>query len=141
MVRLNDYHPDKHISTHRLGSLLVKIRKHYPDWPITALVRKEQYAPAIAGTGVAVVRPSADKDQLAVIAEETYKADLTINAADCDDEQLCQTILGAFKKKVADGKPKGVFLHTSGTMLFNDASAGGKRIDGKYWNVRVPSVA
>ena len=69
------------------------------------------------------------------LAEETYKADLTINAADCDDEQLCQTILGAFKKKVADGKPKGVFLHTSGTMLFNDASAGGKRIDGKYWNV------
>ena len=117
----------------------MKIRERYPYWPVTALVRKEQYVPAIAGTGVAVVRPSADKDQLTVIAEETYKADLTINAADCDDEQLCQTILGAFKKKADEGKPKGVFLHTSGTMLFNDATAGGKRVDGKYWNVRPTS--
>lgn len=122
------------------GSLLVKIRKHYPDWPVIALVRKEQYAAAIRSTGTTVVQPSADKDQLAVIAEEAYKADLTINAANCDDEQLCQTILGAMRKKMEDGKPKGVFLHTSGTMLFNDASAGGKRVDGKYWNVRLLSM-
>ncbi|KZV67791.1 NAD(P)-binding protein [Peniophora sp. CONT] len=116
------------------GSLLVKIRKQYPDWPVTALVRKEQHAAAIRATGVAVVQPSASQDQLVIIAEETYKADLTINMANCDDEQLCQAVLGAMKKKKEDGKPKGVFLHTSGTMLFNDASAAGRRVDGKYWN-------
>ncbi|VDB85182.1 unnamed protein product [Peniophora sp. CBMAI 1063] len=116
------------------GSLLVQIRKHHPSWPITALVRNPQCAPSIASTGATVVLPTADKDQQAVIAEETYNADITINAADCDDETLCQTMLGAMRKRKQDGKGKGVLLHTSGTMLFNDVSAGGKRVDGKYWN-------
>ncbi|VDC03931.1 unnamed protein product [Peniophora sp. CBMAI 1063] len=116
------------------GSVLVKIRERFPDWPITALVRKEQHVDAVRATGVEVVQPLASKDQYQVIAEEVYKAELTINVADCDDVKLCESILGAMKKKVEDGKPKGVFLHTSGAMLFNDLSADGNAVDGSYWN-------
>ena len=118
-----------------IGSLLVKIRKQYPNWPVTALVRKDAHVAPVRAAGVSVVQATAGQDQLALIAEQAYKADITINAADCDDVQLCKTFLGAMKKRVEDGKPKGVFLHTSGTMLFNDASADGKRVNGKYWNV------
>lgn len=118
-----------------IGSLLVKIRGRFPDWSITALVRREQHVDAIRATGVNVAQLSAEKDQYTVIQEEAYKADMTINVADCDDVKLCESILGAMKKKVEDGKPKGVFLHTSGAMLFNDLSANGNAVDGKYWNV------
>ena len=119
-----------------IGSLLTKIKERYPDWPITALVRRQQHVEAVHATGVEVVQPSTSRDQYQVISDEVYKAEMTINVADCDDVKLCETILGAMKRRLDDGRPKGVFLHTSGAMLFNDLSAHGDAIDGKYWNVR-----
>jgi len=120
-----------------LGAILDKLRK-IPDLKITALVRKEEFVDAIRKLGVEVVRGDLD-----VVTKHARAADITVNAANSDDEQLTNAILAGQKARVKeDGKQPAVLLHTSGVAVFAGESKDGRHDPGlKLWNVRSLTLA
>ncbi|KAI0056477.1 hypothetical protein BV25DRAFT_1920922, partial [Artomyces pyxidatus] len=120
-------------ATGYVGSLLVALRERHPELAITALVRNPAHLAKIRATGTTVLQGSfADVD---IIAEQSYLADFVFNVADSDDVALMTAILKGAKRRVDDGKPKNVLIHTSGAAVFLDGSTEGKYDpEGRIWN-------
>ncbi|CAE6455195.1 unnamed protein product [Rhizoctonia solani] len=96
------------------GSLLVTLLKDYPSATISVLVRNPQSAEAVRSISpnrIKIVLGS--HSDVSIIEAEAETADLTINAADCDDLNLTKSIISGLEKK----SQKGILIHTSGTAL------------------------
>ncbi|KAI0056499.1 NAD-binding protein [Artomyces pyxidatus] len=114
------------------GSLLVALRERYPDLAITALVRNAAYVEKIRATGATVLQGSfADID---IITEQSYLSDFVFNTADADDVSVTTAILAGAKRRVDEGKPKNVLIHTSGVAVFLAATGGTYDPNGRVWN-------
>ncbi|KAG8755432.1 hypothetical protein FRC11_006025 [Ceratobasidium sp. 423] len=105
------------------GSLLVTLLKEYPSATISALARNPQSAEAVKSLSpdrVNIVLGS--QSDSSIIEAEVEKANITINAANCDDVGLTNSIINGFKKK----SQKGILIHTrqvhgSAVVLAEDA--------------------
>ncbi|THH15266.1 hypothetical protein EW146_g5180 [Bondarzewia mesenterica] len=115
------------------GSLLVTLKKHFPNLTIHALVRSPTHIPAIRAVGAEPIQ--GDFGDEALIAEWSAKADIVVNAADSDDVKLITAILGGIKRRREEGKPKGLLIHTSGVAVFlDDGTEGLYDPSGRVWN-------
>ncbi|KAH8113546.1 NAD-binding protein [Phellopilus nigrolimitatus] len=100
------------------GPLLVALKKKYPDFEYTALVRSESSFEAIRAAGATVVQGSfADVE---TISQQSEQADIVINVGNCDDVGLTLAILKGLKAKHTKSLGVGTLLHTSGTAIFMD---------------------
>ncbi|KAI5116214.1 hypothetical protein M0805_005930 [Coniferiporia weirii] len=107
------------------GSLLVSLKKAYPDLDYTALVRSEADFAAISAAGATPVRGSFTDHEL--IASLSADADVVVNAADSDNVALSSSILRGLNRRKGEGRGVGAFIQTSGGAIFLD-----DRTDGKY---------
>ncbi|KAI0056479.1 NAD(P)-binding protein [Artomyces pyxidatus] len=115
------------------GSVFIALRERYPDLQFTALVRNPAHFDKLRAAGAAVVPGSfTDVD---IVAEQSYLADVVINAADADDLALTNAILKGIKRRADEGKPKGVLIHTSGSAVFLDGGKEGRfDPEARIWN-------
>ncbi|CAE6404025.1 unnamed protein product [Rhizoctonia solani] len=96
------------------GSLLVTLLREYPSATISTLVRNSRSSGAIKSLSpdrINIVLGS--HSDTSIIESEVEKADLTINAANCDDLDLTKSIINGFKKK----SQKGILIHTTGSAV------------------------
>ncbi|KAG8686708.1 hypothetical protein FRC09_013959 [Ceratobasidium sp. 395] len=104
------------------GSLLVKLLTEYPSATFTALVRQPEAAQivkALAPSRITIALGS--HSDLALIEQESTKADLVVNAASCDDVALTKSVINGLGKR----EKKGLLLHTSGIAIIFDGDMTG----------------
>ncbi len=76
------------------GSILTGLKKSFPDVNITATTRSNASAAGLTSAGATpVVLDPAAADYHEKITELASKADIVINAADCDDLPLTEAVL------------------------------------------------
>ncbi|KDQ20599.1 hypothetical protein BOTBODRAFT_26603 [Botryobasidium botryosum FD-172 SS1] len=117
------------------GAALIAIKKAYPDFVYTALVRSEKDVAAVQAIGVSVIVGSTENHQL--VADAVAHHDITLNAADADDLPLAKNIISALKKRAgAGGHARPIYIHTSGTGVVSTQPPTGKFQDSakKIWN-------
>ncbi|CUA69828.1 hypothetical protein RSOLAG22IIIB_04082 [Rhizoctonia solani] len=91
------------------GSLLVTLLKEYPSATFTGLVRNSKSAEAVKAVSPDRINTIlGTHSDASIIEAEIGKADITINAASCDDMELMDNIINGFKKK----SQKGILIHT-----------------------------
>jgi len=124
------------------GSLLVDLKKAFPYITITATTRSNSSASALTSAGATpVVLDPAAADYQEKIAELASKADVVINAADCDDLPLTEAILKGLKWRKEESGKVGTLIHTSGiAVFFDDTQDGSYKPDGHFYNVRILSA-
>ncbi|CAE6449269.1 unnamed protein product [Rhizoctonia solani] len=106
------------------GSLLVTLLKEYPSATISALVRNSQSAEAVKSVSPdrinIIVGSQSDST---IIEAEVEKADITINAANCDDMDLTNNIINGGSAVILADDPKGPFLgkiNERGSKVWDD---------------------
>ena len=111
----------------------IAIPKH-PEWELTALVRNSDKGAKVAAAFPNVRLVYGDLDSVDLIEEETVKADIVMNFANCDHEASAKAIARGMNKRTSDSP---VFLiHTSGTGILTwetfDKKAFGEELSKKY---------
>ncbi|KAH8110803.1 NAD-binding protein [Phellopilus nigrolimitatus] len=113
------------------GPLLAALKRKYPDFSYTALVRSESYIEAINAAGATVIQGSfADVE---IISQQSEQADVVVNVGDCDDVELTLAILKGLRAKQTKGLGVGTLLHTSGTGIFMDENSVKFDSNAKIW--------
>ncbi|KDQ21225.1 hypothetical protein BOTBODRAFT_25651 [Botryobasidium botryosum FD-172 SS1] len=96
------------------GAVLVALKKAYPDFSYSALVRSEKDIPAVQALGVSVVFGSTDNHSL--IIDTVASHDITVGTSNADDLPLSKAIVEGLKKRAeSGGRPRPIYIHTSGT--------------------------
>ncbi|TDL16202.1 NAD-binding protein [Rickenella mellea] len=115
------------------GSVLVALRKKYPDALIKAFIRSPEQAEAIRAAGAnPIIGTFGELDK---VADLSHDADIVLQCADSDNVELITAILRGMKRRKDEGKRVGSLIHTSGTAIFLDGSKTGKfDPNGKIWN-------
>lgn len=120
------------------GSVLVSLKKSYPEAKFTSLVRSSSHIDLVREVGSDVVLSSHDDHDL--VSRLSAGAEIIVNAADSDDVGLLDALLEGQKKRKAEGNSTGVFVHVSGGSIFSDGSKAGKDDpSSKVWTVSVIS--
>ncbi|CAO3644373.1 unnamed protein product [Cunninghamella blakesleeana] len=83
------------------------------DFTITALVRTEEKAKKLQELGVNTVIGTLKDSEL--IAEQVFKHDLTITAANCDDLDEAKAVVQGLERKYKETGKRGLLLQTSGS--------------------------
>lgn len=115
------------------GSLLVALKRRYPEFTYLALVRSTSAISSVEAVGVSVVQGSFS--DLEKITELSEKADVVINAADSDTVELSVSILKGMKARCVKGNGAGTLIHTSGTCNFFGEEAHTGDSEPKVWTV------
>lgn len=120
------------------GSVLKGIVNAYPNFSITALVRKTQDFERVRAAGVSHIIHGTH-DDLDKIRDVAAQSDIVVNAADADDLPLTIAILTGFKSRFkSNAGLKPILLHTSGTGVVGDNAEGEFLESGhKIWNVSI----
>lgn len=105
-----------------IGSGILEVLLESKNYSITALVRSEEKANALNKLGVKTVIGALDDSEL--IAEQAYRADLVITAANCDHLGEAKAVVEGLRRKFKETGKKGLYLQTSGTSILNDESNG-----------------
>jgi len=118
------------------GSLLVDLKRAFPDLIITAMTRSNSSAAALASAGaISVVNDPATADYHEKIAALASKADIVINTADCEDLPVAEAILKGLKKYKEETGKVPTFIHTSGDgVFFDDTTDGTYKPNGHFYN-------
>ncbi|KAI0347359.1 NAD(P)-binding protein [Trametopsis cervina] len=115
------------------GSVLVALRKKFPTYSVTALVRNPKNFPAIEALGVAVVQGSFSDEE--VIEKQSSLADIVINTGESDSVPLALAILRGLKQRHETTGAVGIYIHTSGCAAFLDMKKDGLfDPQGKLWD-------
>ncbi|KLO11813.1 NAD(P)-binding protein [Schizopora paradoxa] len=108
------------------GSLLVDLKKTFPDVTITTPTRSNSSAAALSAVGATpVVLDAAASDYHAKISALASKADVVISAADSDDLPLAEAVLKGLKKHKEETGKVATLVHTSGVAIFFDETEDG----------------
>jgi len=118
------------------GSILTDLKKAFPDVNITAATRSNASAAGLTSAGATpVVLNPAAADYHEKITELASKADIVINAADCDDLPLTEAVLKGLKKHKAETGKIPTLIHTSGiAVFFDDTKDGSFKPDGHFYD-------
>ncbi|KAF4612747.1 hypothetical protein D9613_011878 [Agrocybe pediades] len=106
------------------GSVLNRLLSH-PEastFAITALVRSPSKASKLEAIGVNTVIGSLKDD--ALIESLAAAADAVISTADCDDDDIAKAYLKGMKRHFEETGKVPILIHTSGTGVLADRSAG-----------------
>jgi nucleoside-diphosphate-sugar epimerase len=112
------------------GPILYQLLQKKGEYQITALIRAKDKASKLEALGVRVVLGALD--DTAIIAEESFKADIVIHTADCDHLPSAKAIVEGLQKKYKETVKKGIYLHTSGSGIVSVNSRG--NLDETIWN-------
>ncbi len=124
------------------GSLLVDLKKAFPDVTITATTRSESSAAALISAGaIPVVLDPAAADYHEKTAALAAKADIVINTADCDDLPLAEAVLKGLKKHKEETGKVATLIHTSGAaVFFDDTTDGSYKPNGRFYDVSITLI-
>lgn len=106
------------------GSVLaLMIERGYLDrFDVSVLVRRQPMAERLARMGVTPVL--GDLDSLDLLAEESAKADVVFNMANCDHVDSAVYILHVQARRYLDTGVRPLLIHTSGAGVLTSASKG-----------------
>jgi nucleoside-diphosphate-sugar epimerase len=102
------------------GQLVASLVTKYPDFQVVGLVRNTEAAQKVKAKLPTIHTVLGDLSSHNTLLEEARKADIVVQAADCDDVSLVQTLI----KGLSEGKKGGTFIQVSGSASIVDASAG-----------------
>ncbi|CAE6425944.1 unnamed protein product [Rhizoctonia solani] len=106
------------------GSLLVTLLKEYPSATFTALVRNSKSAEAVKAVSPDRIKTIlGTHSDASIIEAEIGKADITINAASCDDMELMDNIINGGSAVILAEDVKGPFpgkLDERGSKIWDD---------------------
>ncbi|RDW62496.1 hypothetical protein BP5796_10798 [Coleophoma crateriformis] len=108
------------VSGYIAGQLATDLSKQHPEWQLVGLVRNDDQAQKIAARLPAIQTVLGDLSSHAILMREAEKADVVIQAADCDDAALVKTLI----KGLAQGGKGGSFIQISGAASIADAPNG-----------------
>jgi nucleoside-diphosphate-sugar epimerase len=91
-------------------------------YSVTGYVRRNEHAEQIKASG-AVAAVLGDLKDKASITKHTLENDIIFHTATADDLPSVEAILDGVQQRAAKGLPT-IFIHTSGTSVFNDNSQG-----------------
>ncbi|KAI4741610.1 NAD(P)-binding protein [Aureobasidium sp. EXF-12298] len=102
------------------GDALYAIVKAHPEYEITALVRNSDKGAQVAVDYPKVKLVYGDLDSTDLLEEESKKADVVCNWADCDHEASAKAIIKGLSTR--ESETPGFLIHTSGTgiLLYTD---------------------
>ncbi|KIW09617.1 uncharacterized protein PV09_00484 [Verruconis gallopava] len=95
------------------GDGLYAVATAHPEYEITALVRNSTKGAQVAKVYPKVKLVYGDLDSFDVIAQESAKADIVLNFANCDHEGAAKAIV----KGLSSRSEPGYIIHTSGTGI------------------------
>jgi len=102
------------------GAALAALKKAYPQFCYSALVRSEEDIAIIQAAGVSVVLGSTEDHKL--ITEIAASHDIAISAANAADLGLAKAALEGVKIRAVSGaRTRPIFLHTSNTGITTNA--------------------
>ncbi|KDQ21224.1 hypothetical protein BOTBODRAFT_25650 [Botryobasidium botryosum FD-172 SS1] len=105
------------------GAVLVALKKAYPNFSYSALVRSEKDVAAVQALGVSVVFGSTDNHSL--IIDTVASHDITVGTSDADDLPLGKAIVQGLKRRAeSGGQPRPIYIHTSGTGVVTSKPTG-----------------
>ena len=118
------------------GAVFTALKKAHPEFTFTALVRNPDNVPAVEAAGATpVVGTFADRE---LIAHNAYEADIVVGCAGLLDKNLNGYVLEGMKKRKAEGRGVGTYIHMGGSAAFKDGTKEGKFVEGgKVWTVSV----
>jgi len=104
------------------GDALYAIIAAHPEYEITCLVRNSDKGALVVKQYPKIKLVYGDLDSSDLIAEESAKADIVCNFANCDHEASAKAIVTGLSSRSSPG----YIIHTSGTgiLTYNDVSAG-----------------
>lgn len=108
------------ISGYIAGQFVTDLSRKYPDIQIVGLVRSDEQAAKIKAKLPSIITVHGDISSHDILFEEAKKADVVIQAADCDDSALVKTLI----KGLAEGGKGGSFIQISGSASTVDISNG-----------------
>ncbi|KAH7319125.1 hypothetical protein BKA65DRAFT_437816 [Rhexocercosporidium sp. MPI-PUGE-AT-0058] len=111
------------------GQTLASIISKHPEYTITGLVRKEEQKQQILVKHPSIEIVIGDLDSNEILIEQSKKADIVVNTADCDHVGAITSLLTG----LSSGK-KGVYLHLSGAASVFDHSTGYGKLSPKVWD-------
>ncbi|KLO11811.1 NAD-binding protein [Schizopora paradoxa] len=118
------------------GSVLVDLKNAFPDINVTATTRSDSNAAALTSAGATpvVLDPKA-ADYREKITEFASKADIVVNAADCDDLPLTEALLKGLKRRKEESGKIPTLIHTSGiAVFFDDTKDGSYKPDDHFYD-------
>ncbi|KAK4942746.1 hypothetical protein LTR10_017506 [Elasticomyces elasticus] len=93
---------------------------------VTTLVRRESQAAELQKDGVSTVFGTLSDSE--TITKQTIASDIVFHIATADDLPSVQAVIEGVKSRAQAGKPT-IYIHTSGTSLIGDKSAGQYKAD------------
>ncbi|THH28631.1 hypothetical protein EUX98_g5553 [Antrodiella citrinella] len=105
------------------GSVLDSLLDHpkVSQLEITAFVHSEEKAKKLNAASLGV---KAISGPLSTLEEACANVDVVFNTASADDLPLTEAILAGARKRLANGKPHLILIHTSGTGVVSDNAMG-----------------
>jgi len=112
------------------GQTVADLSKKYPDFQIYGLVRNAEQAEKVRAKLPKIHTVLGDLSSHAILLEEARKADIIIQAADCDDVSLVKTLI----KGLAEGGKGGSFIQVSGSASIIDTSNGSGKLSSRIYD-------
>ncbi|KAG4443227.1 hypothetical protein IFR05_001270 [Cadophora sp. M221] len=111
------------------GQTLASIISKHPEYTTTGLVRKEEQKQQLLVKHPSIEIIIGDLDSNEILIEQSKKADIVVNTADCDHLGAITSLLTG----LSSGK-KGIYLHLSGAASVFDHSNGYGNLSPKIWD-------
>ena len=116
------------------GDFIHILSQKHPDWEVTCLVRNSDKGAKVVAAYPKVRLVYGDLDSVDIIEEESSKADIIYNFANCDHEASAKAIARGMDKRTSDSPS--FLIHTSGTGILTwetfDKNAFGDELPKKY---------
>ena len=112
------------------AQLLESLSSKHSEYQITGLVRNEDQGQKIAARYPSVQTVYGDLDSTYLLVEEAKKADVVIQAANCDHNPSVSALI----RGLAQGGKNGTFIQLSGAASIIDASNGYGQPSTRVWD-------
>ena len=107
-------------------------------YSVTGFVRRQEHAEGIKASG-ATAAVMGDLDDRALITEQVSQHDIIFHTATADHLPSVAAVLDGLKARKGKGETS-IFIHTSGTSVLDDKSAGAFKTDKVYRDDRPEEI-
>ncbi|KAL9111273.1 MAG: hypothetical protein Q9227_004352 [Pyrenula ochraceoflavens] len=114
------------------GNTIHHLTHSHPEYTITALVRTDEQARAVQDAYPTVKTVLGDLDSHDVLVEQSLKADVVLNLASSDHLPSITSYLTGLRQRPLSSRR--YLIHTSGTGILADTSAGSGNATQKIWS-------
>jgi len=93
------------------GQLATDLSRQHPEWQLVGLVRNIEQAQKVVGRLPQVQTVLGDLSSLDLLLDQARKSDIVVQAADCDNVQIVETLI----KGLSQGGKGGSYIQISGS--------------------------